>query len=130
MGTTLAILTLAVALTQQGILRTFRRILPYVNTISGVFLILAGGFVSYYAVIEINELNSRGSSTVVQSARQIQSSLQRWVEQVGGLQLAIAAAIILGAVIAISTTLRSDRSDRPDTDGDADEQQRVTKDGV
>jgi cytochrome c biogenesis protein CcdA len=130
MGTTLAILTLAVALTQQGILRTFRRILPYVNTISGVFLILAGGFVSYYAVIEINELNSRGSSTVVQSARQIQSSLQRWVEQVGGLQLALAAAIILGAVIAISATLRSDRSDRPDTDGDADEQQRVTKDGV
>jgi cytochrome c biogenesis protein CcdA len=130
MGTTLAILTLAVALTQQGILRTFRRILPYVNTISGVFLILAGGFVSYYAVIEINELNSRGSSTVVQSARQIQSSLQRWVEQVGGLQLALAAAIILGAAIAISATLRSDRSDRQDTDGDADEQQRVTKDGV
>ena len=141
MGTTLAILTLAVALTLQGIIRTFRRILPYVNTISAVFLILAGGFVSYYAVIEINELNSRGSSTVVQSARQIQSSLQRWVEQVGGLQLALAAAIILGAVIAISATLRParpdhpDRSAQPDADADAsadaDEQQhQVTKDGV
>jgi len=87
-------------------------------------------------------LNSRGSSTVVQSARQFQSSLQRGVEQVGGPQLALAAAIILGAVIAISATLRSDHSGRPDhsaqpdavadavADADADEQQRVTKDGV
>jgi hypothetical protein len=59
--------------------------------------------------------------------------LQRWVEQVGGLQLALASAIILGAVIAISATLRPNRPDRsaqPDAHADADEQQRVTKDGV
>ena len=106
MGTTLAILTLSVALTQQGILRAFRRLLPYVNTISGGFLILAGLFVSYYAAVEISELSSGGSSAIVQTARQAQSSMQRFVERVGGLQLALAAAIILGAVIAISVMLR------------------------
>ena len=42
MGMTLAILTIGVALARSGIVRTFRRVLPYVNRISGGFLIVAG----------------------------------------------------------------------------------------
>jgi cytochrome c biogenesis protein CcdA len=102
MGATLAILTLAVALARGGVVRSFRRVLPYVNRISGALLIVAGLFVSYYASVEISELNSGSSSTVVGSARDIQSAMQRWVERVGGGTLALAALIIIGATVAAS----------------------------
>ena len=42
MGMTLAILTIAVALARSGIVRSFRRVLPHVNRISGGFLMLKG----------------------------------------------------------------------------------------
>jgi len=89
--------------------KSFRRILPHINTISGGFLIVAGLFVSYYAAIEIRELNSGGSSAVVQSARDIQSAMQRWVERVGGDRLALGATVVLVAAVAISLIWRSGR---------------------
>jgi cytochrome c-type biogenesis protein len=106
MGMTLSILTIAVALARSGIVTTFRRVLPYVNQISGVLLVLAGMFVSYYAWVEIQELDSGQSSTVVQWSRDVQSALQRWVERVGGGRLAIAAGIIILAAVVITLVVR------------------------
>jgi len=119
MGTTLAIITLAVALTRQGILRAFRQLLPYMNQISGVFLILSGLFVGYYAAVEINELNSRGSSVVVQRSRQLQGSVQRLVEGVGGAKLALGSIIILCAALAISLLLRRPSVEQSEASGPA-----------
>jgi hypothetical protein len=110
MGMTLSILTLAVALARTGIVRSFRRVLPHINTISGVLLVVAGLFVSYYAAIEIRELDSGGSSGVVQWARDVQGAMQRWVERAGGGRLALAATIVLLAAVAISLVWRSGRS--------------------
>ncbi len=111
MGMTLAILTIGVALARSGIVRTFRRILPYVNRISGGFLIAAGTFVGYYAWVEIQELRSGSSSSVVQFSRDLQSSMQRWVESVGGARLALGAAIVIAAAVAITVVARSGRDD-------------------
>jgi len=111
MGMTLAILTVAVALARTGIVRSFRRILPHINTISGVFLIVAGIFVSYYAAIEIRELGSGGSSAVVSAAREFQNSMLRWVESVGGTRLALGATVILVTAVAVSMVWRSGRHD-------------------
>lgn len=113
MGMTLSILTIAVALAKSGIVTSFRRVLPYVNRISGVLLILAGAFVSYYAWVEIQELGSGQSSSVVQWSRDVQSSLQNWVERVGGGRLAIAAGIIILAAVVITVVAR-----RPAAPGD------------
>jgi hypothetical protein len=107
MGMTLSILTIAVALARSGIVTSFRRVLPYVNRISGVLLILAGAFVSYYAWVEIQELDSGQSSSVVQWSRDVQSSLQNWVERVGGGRLAIAAAIVILAAVVITVVART-----------------------
>ena len=106
MGMTLAILTIAVAVARTGILTTFRRLLPHMNQISGVLLILAGAFVSYYAWVEIQELNSGTSSAVVQWSRDVQSSLQNWVERTGGGRLAAAAAIVIVAAVVIALVAR------------------------
>ena len=109
MGMTLSILTIAVALARSGIVRSMRRVLPYISRISGGFLVVAGLFVAYYAWVEVQELNSGRSSPVVRAARDLQSSMQRWVEQVGGARLAIAAAIVIVAAVAITAVSRSGR---------------------
>ncbi|MFZ4516967.1 MAG: cytochrome c biogenesis CcdA family protein [Microthrixaceae bacterium] len=120
MGMTLSILTIAVALARSGIVTTFRRVLPYVNRISGVLLILAGAFVAYYAWVEIQELNSGSSSRVVQWSRDLQSALQRWAEGVGAARLAIGATIIIGAAVLITLVARRQGAGPSAPGGDAD----------
>ena len=107
MGTTLSILTIAVALARSGVLRAFRRVLPHMQRISGVLLIVAGLFVGYYAWVELRELSSGESSTVVSWARDVQSSLQTWVEDVGGGRLALGAFIVIAAALAVTWIVRS-----------------------
>ena len=122
MGATLSILTIAVALARSGIVRAFRRVLPHMNTISGVLLIVAGLFVSYYAWVELQELNSGDSSAVVSWARDVQSSLQTWVEDVGGGRLAMGAFVVIVAALAVTWIARSGGSSADtgtDTDTDA-----------
>ncbi len=113
MGMTLGILTMAVALARTGVVTAFRRILPHMQAISGVLLVLAGLFVGYYAWVEIRELGSGASSPVVDWTRDVQSWLQNWVEDVGGGRLAAAAAIIIGAAVAIALVRRSGPADAP-----------------
>ncbi len=97
---------------QAGSRGRFRSLLPHIHTISGVLLILAGIFVTYYAWVEVQELNGEGSSAIVDRTRDIQSSLQRWAEQQGAARLLLAAVIIIGAAVAISVLLRRNRSAR------------------
>ncbi len=111
MGMTLAILTIAVALARSGIVRSFRRILPYVNRISGGFLIVAGAFVSYYAWVSIQELRSGSGSTLIDWSRDVQDSLVAWIEQVGGARLALGLAIVIVAAVAITVVARSGRDE-------------------
>ncbi len=49
MGSILLILTLGIALVKEGmVVTTMRKILPYVQKISAIFLIIAGGYILYY----------------------------------------------------------------------------------
>lgn len=106
MGLTLAILTIGVALARSGVLRAMRRLMPYVNRISGVLLILAGAFVSYYAWVEVQELNGGDSSRVVGWSRDLQSALQNWVERVGAGRLALGGLIVVAAAVAVAFVAR------------------------
>jgi hypothetical protein len=85
--------------------------------ISACLLVFAGVFVSYYAWVELQELSSGSSSTVVQWSRDVQSSMQNWVERTGGARLALGALIVLGAAVAITLVLRrpggAERRDEP-----------------
>jgi cytochrome c-type biogenesis protein len=119
MGATLSVLTIAVALARTGVVRSFRQLLPHMHRISGVLLVLAGSFVSYYATVELRELSSGQGSALVSWTRDLQSSLQRWVEQVGAARLALSAVILIGAAFAVSAILRSGRpSGRAGSAGD------------
>lgn len=107
MAATLSILTVGVALARTGLVTTFRKVMPHMHTISGVLLILAGGFVSYYAWVEIQELDSGRSSWIVDWSRDVQSALTRWVEQMGAGRLAAACAIIISAAVVVTMISRS-----------------------
>ncbi len=125
MGMTLGILTIAVALARTGVVSSFRRLLPHMQTISGALLVLAGLFVGYYAWIELQELGSGGSSPVVDWTRDVQSRLQNWVEGIGGGRLALGAAVIIGAAVAIALVRRSEA---PASDGSADKDRAADRD--
>lgn len=113
MGTTLAVLTVSVALAREGLVQRFRRILPYMNTISGVLLIIAAAFVTYYAWVEIQELNTQQSSSLVKWSRSVQASLQRWVETVGPLKLGLGALVVIVTAFIITALLRSTSRSNP-----------------
>ncbi len=49
MGTVLLILTIGIAFVKEGVVvGTFRKIVPYVQKISAILLLLAGGYIMYY----------------------------------------------------------------------------------
>lgn len=109
MGTTLAVLTIAVALAKAGLVARFRSLLPRMNAISGVLLVLAGVFVSYYAWVEIQELSGNGSSGLVNRVRDLQGSLQRIAEQLGAVRLLVGALVIIGAALVLAAVIRTSR---------------------
>ena len=109
MGTTLAVLTIAVALAKAGLVARFRSLLPRMNAISGVLLVLAGVFVSYYAWVEIQELSGNGSSGLVNRVRDLQGSLQRIAEQLGAVRLLVGALVIIGAALVLAPVIRTSR---------------------
>lgn len=106
MGTTLAVLTIAVALAKAGLIARFRSLLPKMNAISGALLILAGSFVAYYAYVEIQELAGNGSSGVVRWVRDTQSNLQHWAEQLGATRILVAAVVIVAGALAVTALVR------------------------
>ncbi len=113
MGVTLAVLTLGVALARQGIVHTFRRVLPYMNRVSGGLMVVAGLFVAYYAWVEVGELRSGRTSAVVSWSRDLQSAVQRWTERMGAGRLALAGLVVLGAAVAVSLVVRTGRRPAP-----------------
>jgi len=116
MGAALAVLTVGVALARTGVVSAFRRVLPHVRTISGVLMILAGCFVTYYAWVEVQELGGRGGSGVVTWTRDLQASIQSWIEDVGAVRLAVGSALLIIAAIAIGALLTKRR---PPSEGSA-----------
>ena len=56
------VLAVAVALANSALIDRMRRVLPYVNRISGVVLVVVGLYVGYYGVYEIRLFTAGGSA--------------------------------------------------------------------
>ncbi len=80
MGIVVGVLTLAVALTKDGLVAKFRSLLPKMNRIAGVLLVVAGAYVAYYGWYEVRLFNGGDpEDPVVDAAIEIQSWLQGFV---------------------------------------------------
>jgi cytochrome c-type biogenesis protein len=107
MGLVVITLTLAVALAQQGFVRQVRRILPYVNRVSGLFLILAGAYLAYYGWFSRRLLTEGGDISgggLVDWVDRRSSDAQQWLQDRG--DVLIIALVILGGAIAMLAVLR------------------------
>lgn len=98
MALVVGVLAVAFALAGATAARNARRILPYVNRISGVLLLVAGLYVAYYGVYELRLFHGDGdaSDPVVDAAGEVQGVLAGWVDAIGVWPLlAILAAFVL-----------------------------------
>ena len=98
------VLAVAVALASTGTVDRMRRILPYVNRISGVILVVVGLYVAYYGWFEVR-LFAGGSAQdpVIGAAGRIQRTLAGWVYTHGAwpwlVTLAVLVTLALAAVV-------------------------------
>jgi cytochrome c biogenesis protein CcdA len=94
-------LAIAVALASTALVDRARRILPYINRISGVLLVVVGLYVGYYGFYEVRLFNAGGSphDPVIAAAGRVQGALAGWVHQHGAWPWVLATAVlVIGAL--------------------------------
>jgi cytochrome c biogenesis protein CcdA len=97
------VLALAAALASSATVDRMRRIVPYVNRISGVLLVVVGLYVGYYGLYEIRLFTANGNpqDPVIAAAGRVQGAIAGWVHQHGALPwLAALAVLVIAALTA------------------------------
>jgi cytochrome c biogenesis protein CcdA len=112
-GLLVGVLAIAVAFASSALIDRMRRILPYVNRISGALLVAVGLYVGYYGFYEVRLFVLNGSPTdpVIAAAGRLQGGLAGWVHQHGAwpLALALALAVLALGVLAFRSARRARR---------------------
>ncbi len=105
------VLAVAAAAASSAVVNRLRRILPYVNRISGALLVLVGLYVGYYGLYEIRIRTGRGhSDAVIAVAGHVQGVLAGWVYRHGGWPWALALAVLTVSALAAAGYRRARRS--------------------
>lgn len=95
------VLAIAVALASWGLVDRTRRILPYVNRISGGLLVVVGLYVGYYGFYEVRLFDANGNpdDQVIAAAGRLQGTLAGWVHAHGAWPWILTLAVLtLGAL--------------------------------
>ena len=98
------VLAVTVALARSALIDRMRRLLPYINRISGGLLVVVGLYVGYYGLYEIRlfEANGNPSDPVVAAVGRLEGVLASWVHQHGAwpwllaLLLLVLVAVVWG----------------------------------
>jgi cytochrome c-type biogenesis protein len=103
MGVVLIALTVALALARQSLVRSVRRILPYVYQVSGVLLLVAGVYVAYYGWYELRvahgDTSGGGAADWVFN---LNATISTWIQRTGPVRIGIVLAAGIGVAAAIS----------------------------
>jgi cytochrome c biogenesis protein CcdA len=96
------VLAVATAMASAAVVDRMRRIVPYVNRISGVLLVAVGLYVGYYGLYEIRLFTANGNpdDPVIAAAGRIQGAIAGWVHQHGAWPWLAALAVLAVAAIA------------------------------
>lgn len=111
LGMTLVLLVLTVSLgmARQGLVRWLRRALPHVTRVSGLLLIVAGGYLAHYGWYEVRLRDGRGAdSSAVDTVTGWSDSIARWVSDVGPTRVGLLLALALAAVLTVTFATRSE----------------------
>lgn len=105
------VLAVAVALANSALIDRIRRVLPYLNRISGAVLIVVGLYVGYYGLYEIRLFRGGGSAQdpVIGAAGRIQRALAGWVYQHGAWPwlLAVGLLTVVGGALWVRRRRRT-----------------------
>jgi len=115
------VLAVAAALASSAAVDRMRRIVPYVNRISGALLLVVGIYVGYYGLYEIRLFAGNGNpeDPVIAAAGRLQGAIAGWVHQHGAWPWLVALALIVAAFAAgwrASASARYRRADRATAD--------------
>lgn len=102
------VLAVAVALASQAVIDRMRRVLPFVNRLSGAILVPVGLYVAYYGWYELRLFGGQGSAEdpVISAAGRVQRVLAGWVYQLGGWPWLLGFGILAVAALARRTWQR------------------------
>ena len=98
------VLAVAVALAGSAVVGHVRRILPYVNRISGALLVLVGLYVGYYGLYEVRLFGANGNPVdpVISAAGRLQGTLAGWVHRMGAWPWVVALVALVLAAVAVT----------------------------
>ena len=104
MAAVLSTVTLAMAITQEGLVRRLRSVLPRVQQASGVLLVAAGVYVAYYGWYELSlERGGNPPNGPVDLVGRWSGSATRFVDGLGVWAIAAVGAAVAGvSVLAVS----------------------------
>ncbi len=113
------VLAVAAALSSAAVADRMRRILPYLNRISGILLVVVGLYVAYYGFYEVRLFTANGDpqDPVIAAAGRLQGAIAGWVHQHGAWPwlAALAALAVLTAAWGRSAA-KYRRADRATAD--------------
>lgn len=94
------VLSVAVAAASSVSVERMRRVLPYVNRVSGAVLVAVGLYVAYYGWFEVRLFSSTGSvdDPVIRAAGRVQRALASWVYQAGAWPWLVILGVVTAAV--------------------------------
>jgi hypothetical protein len=110
------VLAVAAALANSAVVDRMRRIVPYINRISGALLIVVGVYVGYYGLYEIRLFSGNGNpeDPVIAAAGRVQGAIAGWVHQHGAVPwlAGFAVLILVAAGWRANASARHRRADR------------------
>ena len=113
MGVVLMVLTVAIALARQGVVRRMRSFLPYINRISGALLVLAGAYVAYYGWYELRVFNGETSGGGVAGWMfDLNAHITSWIDTVGAGRLGLMGGLVISVIVFLALLDRARSDDR------------------
>jgi len=108
MALVVGVLAVAAALASVAVAEKARRILPYLNRVSGALLLLVGLYVGYYGFYEVRLFHFGGNPNdpVISAAGGFQGALVGWVDGHGAWPWLIVLTILIGGITAWSVIRR------------------------
>jgi cytochrome c biogenesis protein CcdA len=106
------VLAVAAATASSALAERLRRVLPFVNRISGVLLVVVGLYVAYYGLYELRLFNSSTASpqdAVITAAGRLQGWLAGWVHQHGVWPWVVALFVLVVGALASARRRRAQR---------------------
>ncbi len=113
MGLIVGLLAMTAALAREATVRRARAVLPWISRLSGVFLLVAGGYVTYYGWYELRLMSGDGNprDPIVGAVTGLQGTVTTWLDTAGIGWVTAAFAVVVVAAVLLGRVLR--RSPQP-----------------